>query len=75
MIKLYLELFRDLTFSIRKYIFENSRYGRCISYECYLIYTHPIDVPNLEKAMNFVRNHGSCTFYSEVFKREITMSR
>ena len=69
------DLFWNISYAFKREMFNVfNRQSRVMSYEFYLMDRHPIDKVRMSKCLDEVRLHGKATFYSEVFKEEITLS-
>ncbi len=70
-----MEIFKRLFGQIFKVIFNNSIYGRSTPYEIHLITNGTIDKDRFNHAVRIARKTSKpVSFYSEVFKKEITVS-
>ena len=74
LISLYADLWNRIAYTIRKELFEMSHLSKCMSYECYLMTKHAADRYRMFKAIREARKAGNATFYSEVFKQDITIT-
>lgn len=72
-ISLYADLWNRIVYTIRKELFEISSLSKCMRYECYLITKHRVDRNRMFKAITEARKVGKATFYSEVFKKDVTI--